>query len=129
MKIIFFDGYCSLCNGLIDFLMKIDRHHTLKFASLQGETAKSFQINASDKEDPDTVIYLREGIRYEKSSAILKIFSDLGGLWKCTKIFWLVPKFCRDHVYSFIAKNRYKLFGKKDTCRLQTKKEQERFLL
>ena len=128
MKIIFFDGYCSLCNGLIDFLMKIDSHRVLKFTSLQGETAKRSLISISNRDNPDTVIYLRNGTRYEKSSAILMIFSDLGGIYRSAKLFFVIPKFIRDAIYNFMAKNRYRLFGKRNSCRLPTPQEQSQFL-
>jgi predicted DCC family thiol-disulfide oxidoreductase YuxK len=128
MNIVFFDGYCSLCNGAINFFMKIDRKHALKFASLQGATAKSFQLNFSESIDPSTVIYLRDGQRFEKSKAILMILEDLGFPWTCAKAFALIPEFARNKLYDFIAKHRYQVFGKKQTCRLPTETERTKFL-
>ncbi len=128
MKIIFFDGYCNLCNGLIDFLVKVDRNHELKFASLQGETAKKLGIAVPENVEASTVIYLRNEIRYEKSEAILRIFSDLGGFWKIAGAFSVVPKLARDFAYASVAKNRYSLFGKSNSCRIPTPEEQSNFL-
>jgi predicted DCC family thiol-disulfide oxidoreductase YuxK len=128
MNIVFFDGYCTLCNAFIDFLVKIDRKQELKFASLQGETAKKFQLNFSEAIDPNTVIYFRNGQSFEKSKAILMIFEDLGYPWKCAKIFAFIPEFARNKLYDFVAKHRYQLFGKKKTCRLPTETERAQFL-
>lgn len=127
MKIVFFDGYCNLCNGLVDGLIRLDQKHVLKFASLQGETARRI-LNLQNPQDLDTVVYLRENQRLEKSSAILKIFSDLGGVWKIAEIFQILPVSFRDTVYAWVAKNRFRFFGRRDTCRLPTAQEQQQFL-
>lgn len=128
-KVLFFDGYCSLCNHLVDSMIRWDKKSVLKFASLQSDAAKknlpeSYEI----KMDPDTVIYLRVGRVYDRSSAILFSLYDMGGPWVLAALFFLVPKFLRDLVYRFVAKIRYKVFGKRETCRLPTAEEQKRIL-
>lgn len=127
MKIVFFDGYCNLCNSLIEVLIRRDEKHVLKFASLQGETARTI-LNLQGVQDFDTVVYFRENQKFEKSSAVLKIFSDLGGVWKVAEVFQMVPVSWRDTVYTWVAKNRFRFFGRRDTCRLPTPEEQQQFL-
>lgn len=125
MKIIFFDGYCVLCNGFVDWLLKEDKNKVLQFASLQGETAKRLL-------GPDiqvkTIIYLRNQQQYEKSTAVLKVLSDLGGVWKASVIFILIPTFVRDAIYDLVARVRYQIAGKRDSCRLPTADEKQRIL-
>ena len=129
MKIVFFDGYCSLCNSIVDALMRIDKSGRLKFASLQGETAaKRLGAGSTVPIDVDTVVYLRDGEKFEKSEAALRILSDLGGAWTLARLFLVVPAFIRDFVYRIIAKNRFRLIKKRDTCRLPTPQEQDRLL-
>lgn len=125
MKIIFFDGYCVLCNGFVDWLLKQDKNKVLQFASLQGETAKRLL-------GPDiqvkTIIYLRKQQQYEKSTAVLKVLSDLGGVWKGSAIFILIPTIIRDAIYDLVARVRYQIAGKRDSCRLPTADEKQRIL-
>lgn len=129
MGIVFFDGYCSLCNSFIDFLMRVDRRHALKYASLQGETARQVLGNlAAGVADPDSVIYYREGKIFERSTAVLEIFRDLGGAWKMLVIFFVLPKIVRDSVYKIVARHRYQLFGRRETCRLPTAEEKNKLL-
>ena len=129
MKIVFFDGYCNLCNGLVNWLMRADKKKTLQFASLQGETAaRRLLAAAGAPRDLDTVVYLRNGKQLERSSAALMILFDLGGAWVLAAPLLLVPKFLRDLAYALVARNRYRVFGKKDTCRLPTPEERERML-
>ena len=125
MKIIFFDGYCVLCNGFVDWLLKRDTKAIFKFASLQGETAK--RLLGQDIQ-LHTIIYFHDNQRLEKSTAVFMILSDLGGLWKITKIFRLVPSFIRDSLYDLVAKVRYRVAGKRNSCRLPTPEEKQRIL-
>jgi predicted DCC family thiol-disulfide oxidoreductase YuxK len=128
MKVVFFDGYCNLCNGLVDWLIKKDKRNELKFASLQGLTASKALSSALVSAPMDTVIYFKDGQTYQRSTAILKILMDLKSFWKLAGIFFIVPDRVRDSVYKFIAKNRYRFFGKRDTCRVPTSEEKLRFL-
>ncbi len=127
MKIIFFDGYCTVCNSLVDWGLRYDRTKQIKFASLQGETAKRL-VDPVFLQDIDTVIYLREGITYQKSAAILYFLKDTQGAFSIAIVFLIVPGFIRDFFYSQFAKLRYVLFQKRDTCRIPTPSEIERLL-
>ncbi len=128
MKIVFFDGYCSLCNALVDWLMRIDKTGQLKFASLQGETAAQLLSTGAKPTDSDTIVYLRNGQRLERSTAVLRIFSDIGGVWLFLAVFLIVPVFIRDFCYKVVAKNRYRFVKKRETCRIPTPNEQTRLL-
>lgn len=127
MNVVFFDGYCSLCNHFVDWLMRTDKSGKLKFASLQGETATQL-IGKKSQVEIDTVVYLRGAEQFERSSAVIQILKDIGGLWSILQIFIIVPPFIRDFLYRFVAKNRYRIFGKRDTCRLPSMAERERLL-
>lgn len=128
-KILFFDGYCSLCSHLVDQMIRIDKQGVLKFASLQGETAKKLLPSEFVmKVDVDTVLYLRQGQVFDRSTAILMSLRDLGGAWTMVSAFLLVPKFLRDLIYRLVARNRFTFFKRRETCRLPTASEKERLL-
>lgn len=129
MKVIFFDGYCGLCNGFVDFILKIDKEAKFKFSPLQSEFAAQRLPEAYTK-DLKSVVYLDDKNNlYTKSEAVMKILSDIGGVWKSALVGKLLPESLRDHAYNMVAENRYKLFGKKDTCRLPTPEERTRFII
>lgn len=125
--IVFFDGVCNLCNSFVNLLMSIDKNSQFRIASLQGDTAKRL-IKEDKTVLPDSVILLKEGKLFVESDAVLEIVKTLGGLWKILLIFKIIPRGIRDSVYRAIAARRYKFFGKKDTCRLPTQEEKDRFL-
>lgn len=129
-KIVFFDGVCNLCNSTVDFLIRRDKKHILKFASLQSGLAQSIlpEDAAFKADDLNTIIYYRQGKVYFRSSAVIKIVSDLGGIYTLTGIFFIIPSFIRNNVYNWIAQNRYRWFGKKDRCRLPEPEERSQFL-
>ena len=124
--IVFFDGVCNLCNASIDFLIR-RKSKQLYFASLQGETAR-VRLGSAKVQTLSSVILYRDGAIYEKSDAVLEIFTLLGGVWTFFQIFRVVPSFIRDWVYDFIASRRYEWFGRRETCRLPTTEERAYFL-
>jgi predicted DCC family thiol-disulfide oxidoreductase YuxK len=123
--VIFFDGVCGLCNKFVDFLIVRDKKHIFLFAPLQGVTAKQMLPPIADME---SVIFLETSGLSDKSTAAIRILIYLGGIWILAGIFLAVPKFIRDPIYNVIAKNRYKMFGKKESCRIPTPEERARFL-
>lgn len=128
MKIIFFDGYCNLCNGFIDFLIKRDQRNIFHYSSLQSKIA-SEKLPATLIANIDTVVYQQEDKIFLRSEAIVQILKDLGGVWKTVGVVLsLLPSLISDGVYRSIASNRYRIFGKKDSCRLPTEHEKKRFL-
>ena len=114
---IFFDGVCNLCTGSVQFIIKHDPKHYFRFASLQSELGQQVlqQFNLPSAEF-GSFILLEEGKIYTKSTAALRVTKKLDGLWPVLFSFMIVPPFIRNWVYSFIAKNRYRWFGKKESC-------------
>lgn len=116
-RIVLFDGICNLCNGAVKFIMKHDRLKKFSFVPLQSAKGKSLMKNYGLPEDKyDTIIYLKGENHYELSAAVLHIFKDLGGIWKLFYAFIIIPPFIRDFFYRIIARIRYSVFGKTDTC-------------
>jgi predicted DCC family thiol-disulfide oxidoreductase YuxK len=127
--IILFDGVCNLCNGFVKFVIKKDRHAVLRFAPLQSEYGITFlkKLN-SYKKNYDTVIYISGDKYFFKSTAVLKILKDIGGIWKLFYGLVIIPPFLRDFIYDLIATNRFRIFGKRDSCMAPSKEIKERFL-
>jgi predicted DCC family thiol-disulfide oxidoreductase YuxK len=126
--IIFFDGVCNLCNSSVQFVIKKDKENKFRFASLQSEAGQEMlqQFNLSQN-DFNSFILLEDGKLYTRSTAALRVLSQLKG-WKWSRVFNWVPRFLRDGVYNVIARNRYKWFGKRDSCMLPTENLVSRFL-
>ena len=127
-NIVFFDGVCGLCNGFVDFLIKRDRKGVLLFAPLQGDKAREL-FPTINSEKLETIIYWRNGKEIHKSNAVLFILKDMGGPWSLCYVLRICPRFLRDWIYDFVAKNRYNWFGKRDACRLPTESEKMRFII
>ena len=125
-RIIYFDGHCNLCNRFVDFLISRDAKHILKFAPLQGSTAEQ-RLPQEYRERLGTVVLERDGRFYVRSTAAILAVVELGGIYRLMNVFLLVPRFIRDAVYRYVAKNRYLWFGRRDTCRLPTPEEQAQF--
>lgn len=127
--LILFDGVCNLCNGSVQFVIKHDKESKFLFASLQSDKGQEILKHLGLKTDNfDSFILLDKGKIYTKSSGVLKEAAILGGWFKIFTIFYLVPTFIRDLFYSFVAKNRYRFFGKKDACMIPTPELKARFL-
>jgi predicted DCC family thiol-disulfide oxidoreductase YuxK len=126
--IIFFDGVCNLCNGFVAWLIKADKAHVYRFASLQGETAKQLVGSLLDNTGEWSVVVYENGVSYDRSDAVLKIFESVGGVYRFFLIFKILPKSFRDYVYRLIARSRYRIFGKKDVCRVPNSEEASLFL-
>lgn len=128
-SIIFFDGVCNLCNASINFIIDRDPEKRFLFASLQSNIARQkLEAFGMDTNRMESIILLKDGKIYKESSAALRIALGMNGAWPILYVFWLIPKPIRDFVYRLIAKNRYKWFGKRETCRLPTPDLKERFL-
>lgn len=128
-KIIFFDGVCGLCDHFITFMVDADRENVLKFATQQGEAFQSEEMKKLVKpEMGDSIFYLKGDKIFTKSTAVLTALSDMGGVWRLALILKIIPAPVRDYVYDLIAKNRYQLFGKHDSCRIPTPEERARFI-
>lgn len=128
-QIVLFDGVCNLCDGFVQFVIKRDPEAQFSFGTLQSSEAQRL-LASTDLQPADlkTVIYLKDGKEMTRSTAALTILKDLGGLWSLSYGFIIIPRFIRDAVYGFIAKNRYKWFGEKDVCMIPTPELKARFL-
>ena len=116
-NILLFDGFCNLCSRLVNFIIKRDKKAKFLFVSLQSASGQSFLKKFGlPTDDFDSVVYIRSDKYFLKSSAILHILKEMGGIWKLFFIFIIVPNFIRDFIYKIIAKTRYKIFGRHDSC-------------
>jgi predicted DCC family thiol-disulfide oxidoreductase YuxK len=128
-SIILFDGVCNLCNATVNFVIKHDKKAQFLFASFQSDAAKEILLHFNLKNLNGGTVILVEGQKvYDKSKAALKIAKRLDGGYKAFYAFIIVPKFFRDWVYDIIAKNRYRWFGKRDSCLIPSIKLKNRFL-
>ncbi|HEV7782121.1 MAG TPA: thiol-disulfide oxidoreductase DCC family protein [Chitinophagaceae bacterium] len=127
--LILFDGVCNFCNYWINFAIRKDKKKRLRFTSLQGVTAASLlPAHGIQPTDISSVILIDKGKVYTQSSASIRICKYLDGGWKLFYGLMIVPKFIRDFFYNIIARNRYKWFGKKETCMIPTPELRDRFL-
>jgi predicted DCC family thiol-disulfide oxidoreductase YuxK len=117
--VIFYDGYCRLCNRAVQFVLRRDRDRQFSFAPLQSETAAMALPGIQIKtQQPDSIVYLENGKIYQHSTAVLRIMKKLGRGWQFMYAFIILPAFIRDGIYRFIARYRYKWFGKRSSCAL-----------
>lgn len=127
--VILFDGVCNLCNASVQFIIKHDTAAKYKFASLQSESGRQllhhYQLPLTDF---NSFVLIRDNKAFTKSTAALMVAKELNGIVKLLYGFIVVPVFIRDAVYNLIAQNRYKWFGKKESCLLPTPALQSRFL-
>jgi predicted DCC family thiol-disulfide oxidoreductase YuxK len=127
--IILFDGVCNLCNRSVQFIIKRDPKGKFKFASLQSEPGqtllKEFHMTGTGF---DTFILVEGDKVFVRSTAALRVLSGLGGIWKLFYGFMIIPKPIRDFVYDRVAKSRYRVFGRRETCMIPTGNLTERFL-
>ncbi|MFC5626947.1 thiol-disulfide oxidoreductase DCC family protein [Algoriphagus winogradskyi] len=128
-SIIFFDGVCNLCNTSIDFVIQRDNKDHFLVGALQEDLSRQILSKFEVREDYlDSIVLLEKGEIYYKSTAALKIARNLSGLWPALYALILIPKFLRDPIYDWIGANRYRWFGKKNTCRLASPEEKAKFL-
>ncbi|GGF30333.1 thiol-disulfide oxidoreductase DCC family protein [Echinicola rosea] len=127
--IVLFDGVCNLCNQAVDFIIQRDSKNNFKLASLQDDISKKLLKGKNLNESYlDSIVLLREDKVYYKSRAALEITKKLKGFWPLLYGFIIIPNFLRDPLYDWIARNRYKWFGKRETCRFPTEEDKMKFL-
>lgn len=132
--IVLYDGVCGLCNQLVQFLLKRDNSDKLRYASLQSDfAAKILLRHGLNPADLDTVCVV---LNYEgdgeqvltRSTAVIEVVKDLGGIWKLIGMGKIVPGPIRDMAYELVARNRYRMFGKFETCMLPEPRHRKKFL-
>ena len=129
-KIILFDGVCNLCDSAVQFIIKNDKKDVFRFVALQSDLGQEIcnHIGVNQKM-MDSIILYEPGIAYyHKSEAALKIASELGGIYGFLSVFSLLPNKITDSIYDYIAKNRYKWYGKKEQCMIPTPELKAKFL-
>ena len=129
-KIILFDGLCNLCDNAVQYVIKHDKKDVFRFVALQSDLGKKIlnYLNV-DTSKMDSIILYEPGIAYfYKSDAALEIVKDLNVFLKWSIIFKIIPSALRNPIYDYVAKNRYKWYGKKDACMIPTPKLKAKFL-
>ena len=130
--IVFYDGYCVLCSISVYFILYRDHRAKFRFASLQSDFSKRILTKSgypiTHIQNLNNVVYLRNEVLKIKSDAVLFILWDIGGIYRISFLVYLLPRVVRDFAYDRIAKLRYRIFGKRDTCRVPTPQEISRFL-
>ncbi|MEP6741697.1 MAG: thiol-disulfide oxidoreductase DCC family protein [bacterium] len=132
--IVLYDGVCGLCNRLVQFVLKHDRKDVFRFASLQSELASALlQRHGRDPHDLDTVYVIVDHAQpteslLARSDAILFLLRRLGGIWKLAALGNILPRRLRDAAYKLVARNRYRLFGKYESCMLPEPRHRAKFL-
>lgn len=128
--IILFDGVCNLCERSVQFIINRDPKGYFKFASLQSTIAKELMAkHGLDPKDLEQAVLIENGKAYTHSTASLRITRHLSGAWPLVYGFILVPRFIRNAVYRWIARNRYRWFGQKEACALPSPENKARFLV
>ena len=127
--IILFDGVCNFCNNTINFLIRQDKKGVFHFAPLQSDIGQSLlRQQGLHQQQFDSFVLVTNSKAYLKSSAALQLVQYLPWYWQWARVFWVVPRPIRDGIYNWIARNRYKWFGKKDACMIPTPEVRSRFL-
>lgn len=128
-SIVLFDGVCHLCNGSVNFIIKHDPDSRFRFAPIQTPIGEELmRRHHLSTETMDTVVLIEGGKAYTRSTAALRIARRLSGLWPAAYIFVVVPRLIRDAVYKVVARNRYRWFGKSESCMMPTPEVRARFL-
>lgn len=128
-SLVFFDGICNLCNHSVQFIINRDPGAQFKFAPLQSDIAQQTLLKSNGASSSlDSIVLVEDGKMYTESTAALLIARKLTGLWPMFYVFILVPPFIRDVAYRWIARNRYRWFGKNDHCMVPRAELKERFI-
>ncbi|UOB17439.1 thiol-disulfide oxidoreductase DCC family protein [Abyssalbus ytuae] len=130
-KLILFDGVCNLCNSSVQFVIKHDKNDVFRFAALQSDIGKKMtEDRGIDTSKTDSIILIDpDSAYYIKSDAAIEIMNEFGGLWKVMNVFkYILPTVVRNFIYDLIARNRYKWFGKKESCMIPTPELKAKFI-
>lgn len=127
--VVLFDGVCNLCNGFVQTLVKIDPAGKFQFAALQSEFGQEVMAKAQlPVNEISTVILYDNGKIFTHSDVPLEICRQLGGVWSVFLVFKLVPRFLRNRLYNWVARNRYRWFDQRESCMIPTPELRQRFL-
>lgn len=127
--LVLFDGLCNFCNSSVNYVVKHDKLNRFKFAPLQSEKGQlllnKYHI---DTAKTDSIVFILNEKSYIKSTAAILIAKQLGGMHILLSVFLIIPSFVRDFIYDFIAKNRYKWFGRKEVCMVPSEEVKSKFI-
>ncbi len=127
--VILFDSVCNLYNISLQFVLKHNKKHHFVFAALQSDVARDILLQYPVKiTEKDSILLIHNHKNYSESTVALLIARQFTRFWKLLQVFWIILKFIRNPIYQFIAKNRYRWFGKKDVCMISHKNVANRFL-
>lgn len=127
--LILFDGVCNLCNASVKFVIRHDRRNVFKFVHIQSPLGRTMYKEAGlDPDEPESFMVLSQGHSLTRSDAVLQIFRRFGGLWRLLTVFKMVPRSWRDAAYVYIAKRRYRWFGRVDACLAPSESVRAKFL-
>ncbi len=128
-NLILFDGVCNFCNSAVQMVIEIDRHQIFKFAAIQSELGQQlYRQHGLDPVDIQTLMLVDGDRVLTKSDAVLAVLSKLDGGWQYLANFTAMPQPLRDWAYSEFARQRFVLFGRRDSCMVPTPELQERFI-
>ena len=127
-KIILFDGVCNLCDSSVQFVIKHDKKDVFRFVALQSELGKKIVNHIGVSTVDSTILYEPGKVYYIKSDVAFKILKEIGGVYKVLLVFSILPKSILNHIYDYVAQNRYSWFGRKESCLIPTPELQSKFL-
>jgi len=127
--VLVFDGVCMLCSRSVAFIVERDTASRFRFAPMQSATGRALLVeHGLDPDDPLSLLVIDGGQAWSESEAILRVAASFGGAWSLASVARVVPRRWRDAAYRWVARNRYRWFGRRDTCLMPTPELRARFL-
>lgn len=129
-KIILFDGICNLCDASVQYVIKQDKKDSFRFVSLQSDLGQKIikHIGIDTTKTDSVILYEPRIAYYYKAEAVIRIAKEIGGIYSFFTVFSILPNATLNYIYDYIAKNRYKWYGKKETCLIPTEEQKTKFL-
>ena len=126
--IVFFDDYCILCSRSVQFLLRIDKKKLLRYSAINSQTFREMMADNFITDIPDSILVISAGKLFTRSNAVFEILKNIGGVWRIFLCLKIIPGRLLDYFYDRIARNRYKIFGKRRSCYIPAREEKDLFL-